>query len=56
MTDQFFSMLEFACKFDDLENRGGGEKILANRAFFFFFFPKYQVCMSISYVPPMTAK
>lgn len=41
MTDQFFSMLEFVCKFEDLENKGGGEKILANCTFLLLLlFPK----------------
>lgn len=42
MTDQFFSMLEFVCKFEDLENKGGGRENPSQLHFIFFFclFPK----------------
>lgn len=38
MTDRFFSMLEFACKFEDLENKGvgGGQKNPSQLCIFFF--------------------
>lgn len=52
MTDQFFSILELACKFGGLENRRG-KRILASTEFIFL--SKYLVCLLIQYILPMTA-
>lgn len=50
MTDQFFSMLEFPCKFEDLENIGGEKKILANCAFVWVFFEIPSLHVDIIYL------